>query len=263
MVITSEKHILTRARAVYETWGKSFNDILFACNCPNVIGVKNLIEENKTIPKALEKYLKVAHYPILNLEITENIEQMGEKVLKVLTESYDIYKHHSNFYYMVDDDAYVFVDNLYKYIQSLDKSQPQIYGFKFHHLPLPGGHIFGGSGILFTNESMNRLVNKIENKECEIHKDKFGDVTIGGCAFEAGVDVINSIDSKGKPRFLPYDPISHIKGQVSRVFSIFGSYENHVGRECCSSETISFHYVKNEYMHAIYNNLTFFKDLFS
>ncbi len=53
---------------------------------------------------------------------------------------------------MVDDYAYVFVDNLYKYIESLDTSQPRIYGFKFYHLPLPGGHIFGGSGILFTNE---------------------------------------------------------------------------------------------------------------
>jgi hypothetical protein len=263
MVITSEQHILTRARAVYETWGQHFNDLLFACNCPHVIAVKNLIEQNKEIPDALEKYIPVAHLPILNLNIIESIDRMGEKVLNVLVKSYEIYKNHSNFYYMVDDDAYVFVDNLYKYIESLDTSQPQIYGFKFHHLPLPGGHIFGGSGILFTNESMKRLVSKIQKMECEIHKDKFGDVTIGGCAFDAGIDIVNSIDEKGKPRFLPYDPVTHIKGRISKVFSIFGSYNKQIGKECCSDGTIAFHYVKSELMHVIYNNTSFLKDLLS
>ena len=263
MVLTNEKYILTRGLAVWNTWGQSFSDIVFACNCPRVIAVKNLIERKEEIPKELDQYKKVANLPILNIEMTENVGNMGEKVLKVLTKSYNIYKNHSSFYYMVDDDAYVFVNNLNKYIKTLNTSHPHIYGFKFNHLPLPGGHIFGGSGILLTNESMQRLVTKIKNKDCEIHMDKYGDVTIGGCAYSAGIEIIDARDGDGKARFYAYDPKKHLTGKVSKVFHIFGSYNKMIGKECCSLDTIAFHYVKEKLMYEIHGNRTFLKDLFT
>ena len=261
IVLTSEKNILTRGVAVYETWGQELNNLIFACNCPHVIAVKNLIKQNKKIPKALEKYLKVANFPILNVLKNENIEQMGEKVLNVLAKSYEIYKNHSKFYYMVDDDAFVFVDNLFKYIHTLDEARPQIYGFKYNHLPLPAGHIHGGSGILFTKESMRRLITKIEKNQCYIHMDKHGDVTISGCAHSAQIELIDSRDINGKPRFHTFDPFIHFNGPIPSFLYVFGSHNRKIGKDCCSSETVAFHYVKVKLMYEIYKNPNFLKNL--
>jgi glycoprotein-N-acetylgalactosamine 3-beta-galactosyltransferase len=252
---------LTRGVAVYETWGQQLNNLIFVCNCPRVIAIKNLIEQNKEIPKALKKYISVINFPILNLEINENKEQMGEKVLKVLVQSYEIYKNHSNFYYMVDDDAYVFVNNLHKYIQSLNETEPKIYGFKYNHLPLPSGHIHGGSGILFSKESMQRLVSKIKKNQCDIHIDKHGDVTIGGCAHSAQIQLIDSRDKNGKPRFHTFDPYIHFYGPIPSFLYIYGSHNKKIGKDCCSPETIAFHYVKVKLMYEIYRNHDFLKNL--
>ena len=162
---------------------------------------------------------------------------------------------------MVDDDSYVFVDNLYKYIQTLDKSLPHMYGFKYKHLPLPGGHIHGGSGIVFTEESMKRLVNKISNNECDIHIDKYGDVTVGGCAYSVGIQLIDSRDKKGRPRFHLYDPYVHFNGPIPSFLYVYGTHNTKIGKECCSLETIAFHYVKVELMYEIHKNPAFLESL--
>ena len=142
MVLTSEINILTRGIAVWETYGHELEqNIVFACNCSNIIAVKNLIIRNETIPDELSIYKKAAHLPILNINLTEDQTKMGRKVLIVLKDTYDIYKNYSNWYFMVDDDAFIFVDNLKKFTQSKNTSEPYMYGFKFHHLPKPGGHI--------------------------------------------------------------------------------------------------------------------------
>ncbi len=142
MVLTSEKNILTRGITIWETWGHELeHNIVFACNCSNIIAVKNLLNRNETIPEELSIYKKAAHLPILNINLIEDQTKMGRKVLVVLKDTYDIYKNCSNWYFMVDDDAFIFVDNLKKFTQSKNTSEPYMYGFKFHHLPKPGGHI--------------------------------------------------------------------------------------------------------------------------
>ena len=263
IVLTAEKHLLTRGIAVWETWGQGFDNIIFTCNCPNVIVVKNLIQENVEIPSHLKKFAKVSHLPILHINTTESSDLMGVKVLEVLKQSYAVYKHHSKWFYMVDDDAYVFVENFKNFVKKKNSSEPYMYGFKFKHLPLPGGHIGGGPGILLTNESMRLLVDKIIKNQCKSFIDKFGDVTIGGCGYAAGISIANTSDDKGKPLFHFHDPKTHFYGPVPPYLYEFGVHDKKIGKECCSLETIAFHYVKVNEMYTIHRNKTFLKDLLS
>ena len=143
MVLTSEKTLVTRGLAVWNTWGQSFKNIIFACTCPNIIAIKNLIEQQKKLPPELRDYEKAVDIPVLHMDLEESSSKMGEKVLAVLKNSYDIYKNYSKWYFMIDDDSYVFVDNLNKFVKTKNSSLPFMYGFKFKHLPLPGGHIGG------------------------------------------------------------------------------------------------------------------------
>ena len=104
----------------------------------------------------------------------------------------------------------------------------------------------GGSGILFTNERLNRLVNNFENKKCHKFIDSFGDITIGKCAHAVSISIGNSNDKKNKKKFHPFD--------YKRTYS-------EKGKSCCSLETISFHYTQIEDMYYIHANKTFLRDL--
>ena len=148
MVLTTENNILTRGIACYETWGKQFKDIVFSCNCPNIMTVKNLLNQNKKIPPELSIFKNVAHLPILNVNITEHVNNMGKKVFVVLKESFNKYK--TKWYFMIDDDSYVFVDNLNKFIKNKDTNAAKMYGFKFLHTSIPGGHIGGELNYLLS-----------------------------------------------------------------------------------------------------------------
>ena len=114
---------------------------------------------------------------------------------------------------------------------------------------------------LFTDESINRLIKKIDKNECVLNP--YGDITIGGCAISANITIGNSHDENGKPRFNYLDPFLHFYGPIPEYLYKYGSYNNNkTGKECCSPKSISFHYVNPNRMHEIYSNRTLLKDLF-
>ena len=113
---------------VYDTWGSDCNKTIFACNCQKVKKYNELKTANAVIPNELKIYSKVADYPILYLNVDENYNNMGEKVILVLKETYKLYKTSYSWYYMVDDDAYVFIENLNKLIAYEDPNKPLYYG---------------------------------------------------------------------------------------------------------------------------------------
>ena len=191
---------------------------------------------------------------------------MGNKVLTVLKESYDIYKSRSNWFIMIDDDGYIFIDNLYRFIETKNTNEPQIYGFKFTHTKnlIKGmtGHIAGGPGIIITKESMRRLYDKIINNECKnttIYQ--YGDVAISLCSVLANISIGDSRDEFGKQRFHNYDPFVHFNGPLPFILRDFDHHSKKIGKECCSLETVSFHYVNQSLMYKIHQNKTFLKDL--
>jgi hypothetical protein len=266
MVLTTETNILTRGIAVWETYGQEFRDIVFACNCPNIMEVKNLLKNNKKIPSKFESFINAAKLPILNLNVTEKVEKMADKVFVVLKESYDIYKSKSNWFVMIDDDGYIFYDNLQKFIKTKNTTVPEIYGFKFTHTKdvVKGlvGHVAGGPGIIFTNESMNRLYYKIINNECTSTTIfQYGDFAISLCGFYAGLSIGESRDEYGKQRFHNYDPFVHYYGPLPFILKESDHHSKKIGKECCSLDTVSFHYLNHSLMYKIHQNKTFLKDL--
>jgi hypothetical protein len=110
--------------------------------------LKKLISTKQSIPKELIPFLKVANFPVLHVNSEEKSSLMGSKVFTVLNETYDLYKNNFDWFFMIDDDGYVFVDNLLKFISSKNASDSKMYGFRFiHEMPkAPDGHIGGGSG---------------------------------------------------------------------------------------------------------------------
>ena len=89
----------------------------------------------------------------------------------------------------------------------------------------------------------------------------YGDITIGGCANAVGVKIGNCYDKDNKPFFHPHDYKTHFYGPVPQPLFTAGSHNGKIGKDCCSLDTISFHYVPIEDMYAMYSNKTFLRDL--
>ena len=88
-------------------------------------------------------------------------------------------------------------------------------------------------------------------------------MTIGGCGNSAGIEIGDSSDDKGRPRFHFYDPNIHFNGPIPPYLYKLGVHDKKIGKECCSLESIAFHYVKEKDMYAIHKNKNFLKQLLS
>jgi hypothetical protein len=70
-------------------------------------------------------------------------------------------------------------------------------------------------------------------------------------------------DLKGRQRFHNWDPKMHYHGPLNKILLLHDHHDKKIGKECCSLETVSFHYIKPSEMYTIYANKTFLKDLLS
>jgi hypothetical protein len=259
IVLTTESSILSRGDALWNTWGKELQ-IIFACNCTNIEKVKEMKMNGDSIPDELKPFEKMSHLPIMNLNIQEDYNKMGVKVFLALQEAYNGFKKKAKWFFLVDDDTYVFSKNLIKFTNTQNENENKIFGFKWN-IEIDGGYIGGGAGMLFTNETMRLLTEKISKKECDPNASMYGDVTIGYCAFKAGVKPVYPFDALGRPYFHPHDFKTHYKGILPSSLSDSGAHNKKIGKECCSLDSITFHYVQHADMYAMHANKNYLEDM--
>lgn len=145
MILASEKSIATRGLAVWQTWSKHCAQTLFACRCDKLKQYKQMkAQKRENIPPEYLPYESVADMPILDLNINDNYNNMGEKVFLTLKLTYEKFSTH-NWFIMADDDTYIFTENLEKFMKEKSSSEPFLYGFKFNVI-VPNGYLAGGPG---------------------------------------------------------------------------------------------------------------------
>ena len=173
LILTVEKSLIRRGIPAWRTWAKYCHKTLFACNCANSSKIlsKSLIKDPDEFKSALE-------LPIWQLNITESYEMMGEKVFKVLNEAFEQYKNEFNWFLLVDDDTFIFVDNLYSFIANKSFNEPFTYGYNINRYT-PIGYQSGGAGVLFTSEALKRITENIRNGACNFFNKGYGDVALG------------------------------------------------------------------------------------
>ena len=99
--------------------------------CEKIKKIRELKEKNQKIPETLKPFETTMNMPIHCLNLVEDYNQMGRKVFMVLENVYNIFKNKANWYLLVDDDTYVFSENLAKFSNSKNSSEKVIYGFKW------------------------------------------------------------------------------------------------------------------------------------
>lgn len=143
-----------------------------------------------------------------------------------------IYNFHNDYdwYLKADDDTYIFVENLLKFVSDKDPSSPVTYGYDFKVI-VPYGYHSGGGGYLLSNEALKRLGNQL-NKDYSFcpntgKVDLFiivvnpsqswsielgtEDVDVGKCLRMLNVYPNKSIDEYGRERFHPLNVMDHFE----------------------------------------------------
>jgi len=238
IILTSKKSIFERGPAVWDTWSQKCNKTMFSLNSNDLI--QNITETNL-------KFLNKIN--ILNLPLNESYDKMAEKVILTLKLMYELNDNTTkfNWYLLVDDDTFIYIDNLYKFLKSTDSKLPYTYGYNFKHV-VPTGYHSGGGGVLMPNESLKRLYESIITDKCPL-KNGYSDVALGQCSHISNVKLGNSTDSLERERFHPLDVKDHYGGNYPDWMYSYAKNKLKSGIDCCSLESISFHYVDKQDMY--------------
>jgi glycoprotein-N-acetylgalactosamine 3-beta-galactosyltransferase len=183
---------------------------------------------------------------------------MGEKMIALFTKIHETQEINYDWFIIADDDGYIFMDNFYKFIATKNPLEPMMYG-SLLTVVVPGGYITGGPGIVITRESMLRVSKKMAAKEC--YADKFSDVTLGLCAKKLGIGINEAKDATDKYRFHNLGPEVMYRGPFPGFIKATTNHTGVIGKNCCSLDSIGFHYVTPEKMYEIDANQFYLQKL--
>lgn len=247
VIFTSRSSFYQRAEAVWDTWAKYCNKSVFATNYQSLL-INQTSEETNLLKKL----------PFLNVPINESYEEMALKAILAVKLIYEVHFENFDWFLIVDDDTFIFINNLYKFIRARSSNKPKTYGYNFKK-NIHSGYHSDGAGILITRESLSRIYKSIRNHKCDFKKG-YSDIALGECAKLSGVKMGKSTDKLGLERFHPLGPQDHFQNNIPEWLFKYASNKVNYGEKCCSRETISFNYVSPAEMRFIKMLSGFFKD---
>ena len=179
-VLTTPFNHKTKARAIKNTWGPRCNVLLFMST-----------EEDASLPT-------------IALKTGEGRYYLWDKVRAAFFYVWAHYRDQADWFYKVDDDAYVVVENLRFMLSAYNTSEPIHLGYKFK-AEVEGGYNSGGPGYVLSKEALKRFVQQglSNNSICQTDPTFAEDVVIGKCLHSLGVKNGDSRDSHGRDRFSP------------------------------------------------------------
>ena len=141
LIITNDEYIRTRAIPVWNTWAKKCYKALFAFNTQNFTNTL----KSKDYFANEQEYRNALKLPLMHIDVTESYDNMANKVFEIIRKAYDSYFDDYNWFLLADDDTFIFVDHLYKFISTRSSEDFLTYGYNFK-VTVPGGYHSGGAG---------------------------------------------------------------------------------------------------------------------
>ena len=205
-----------KAKAINDTWAR---------DCDKYYFIVKLISNNKNqnaslnVSKdALDVYNRL---PILN-NLDYKIENYIHLTKKVFSSFKSIFKHHDNYdwYLKADDDTFVFVEHLRKFLSNKNKDAPVTYGLHFKRY-VENGYLQGGAGYVLSNLAMRRIGYKLIRNEEFCFDGGTEDIDVAECLEKLESRIGESRDEVGRERFHIYTPRSHLVGDLPSWIETF------------------------------------------
>lgn len=189
-IVTESKNHRLRALHIKRTWASRCDKYLFFTN----------VHDGELPTVVLEK--NSGKYSYFN------------KTLEALRYLYLFHYHEAEWFLKADDTSYMILENL-RYLLSLHKmKKPLQLGLKYKHERIIDGYIADKPGYVINKPALQRIAVILIPHVDEFLKNSITDLPVEvklGLLFKSvGIELIDSRDYRGKERFHPFDPKSHV-----------------------------------------------------
>merc|ERR1712004_276707 len=225
-VLTHPGNLRTKTIEVRNTWSKRCDKTLFISDV-----------DDKIFPTIAPKGIRTGY------------AGLWSKTLLTFRMIYRRYLRRYDWFLKADDNTYIVVENLRKFLAKYDPDMPHFFGKYFK---AKGGYNSGGAGYVLSRESV-RLFEEVvssfnQPKGCDNkHSTRAEDWVTAQCLKAAGVRPGRAMDSKGFDLFHCFNPETECR-RGARFPMWYEAFTNNTIGMGCSNETISFHYVSPERM---------------
>jgi glycoprotein-N-acetylgalactosamine 3-beta-galactosyltransferase len=169
------------------------------------------------------------------------------------------YLNDYDWFFIGGDDVFVLPHNLKTYLASLtckDETDPKtkeyFVGRRFH-ARRNGYFNSGGAGYTLSQATLQKFLAAMDDvQHCSAGtRTSMEDVMIARCLNYLGIHFTDTRDAKGRERFHPFAPGTHLNWKPPRDGAPRDWYEDYnkewgilQGKDCCAPDSVSFHYVK-------------------
>jgi chondroitin sulfate synthase len=193
-VMTAQKYLNTRAKAVYETWGRELpGRMAFFSSATS--------ETNLSLP-------------LVALPGVDDSYPPQKKSFLMLKYMYDNFGDHFEWFLRADDDVYVRPDKLEAFLRSIDSRRPQFIGqagrgsqeeFGLLSLEFDENFCMGGPGVLMSRATLAKVAPHVSYCLRNLYTTH-EDVELGRCVQKfAGIPCTWSYEVSTTPKFsLPF-----------------------------------------------------------
>jgi glycoprotein-N-acetylgalactosamine 3-beta-galactosyltransferase len=157
-------------------------------------------------------------FPILEPSGKFN-ESYDSLTIKVYSTIIDVYNNYNSYdwYLKADDDTYIFMDNLKKFLKNKNQFEAVTYGCNLNYLNLTI-YQSGGAGYVLSREALNRAGRKLTTNYKSCINTETEDIDVAECIQSTGVIPGESKDEYGRERFHPFEVKNHLKGRYPQWF---------------------------------------------
>jgi len=240
---TMEKNHAVNVKAVKETWGK---------RCDGFVAFST--SSDPTIPS-----YKIEHE---GDEAYDNMWQKSRSIWKFVAKNF---ASQFDYFLIGGDDMFYIVENLKAYLNSKEIRDERAKGkglFLGRRFFPPKQHVFnsGGAGYTLDSTSLQVLADNIDSPHCYPHQRGFWeDVNVANCLRESkSIGPYDTRDPQERERFHPFTPGQHLDyRKPAGEGDWYPKYNPYLkeGYDCCSSESISFHYVPGDLLYKLHGYL--------
>lgn len=204
MILTTPKSFeKLRAQTTLSVWAHKCDNFKFISLTTDII---------KKTQNQLE--LNDINYLIMHPEELkeDKYSQLTKKVFSAIKQIYTQFGNY-DWYLKTDDDTFIEMYNLRKFVEDKDPNSPVTYGYDFKVIVDKGYHS-GGAGYLMSKKAFKRLGWTLHFKPEVCKKSGIEDVDVARCLRKLDVFPNKSIDEFGRERFIPLNLPGFYYGQI-------------------------------------------------